>query len=100
MKFMDLGKIRDYFRDGMTLALGGQSINMNPVGLVRELLRSGCHALSLIVAPAGGFAADLLIGAGSVKSFQFAQMGFWEYGSAPNMRRFVEEGRLTLSEHT
>ena len=100
MKLMDLSEIRNYRGSGITLALGGQSINMNPVGLTKELLRSNCNNLSLIAAPVGGFAADILIGAELVRSFEFAQSSFWEYGLAPNMRRFSEEGRIICNEHT
>lgn len=99
-KIMELKAIRQYLRDGIVLALGGQSINMNPTGLIREVLRAGCKRLYLVASPVGGLAADLLIGAGAVETVEFAQMGLWEYGLAPNMRRFAQEGKITCREHT
>ncbi len=99
-KLIELGTVREHLADGMSLALGGQSINMNPVELVKETIRAAPGDLELIASPVGGFAADLLIGAGAVKSLEFAQMGLWEFGLAPNMRRLAQEGRLNLKEHT
>ncbi|MBC7105755.1 MAG: hypothetical protein H5T97_07435 [Firmicutes bacterium] len=92
-------RVGDYFRSGTSVAIGGQSVFMNPMGLVRELLRSGCLSLDLVASPVGGLAVDLLIGAGLVNSVEFAQVSLWEYGMAPNFRRSAEEGRIELREH-
>lgn len=99
-KVMQLEAVKKYLTDGMSLAVGGQSINMNPVALVKETIKQQFKDLALIVSPVGGFAADLLIGSGAVKSLEFAQMSLWEFGLAPNMRRLSQEGRLVLKEHT
>ncbi len=99
-KSMQAADLNSYFQDGIKLALGGQSVNMNPVQLVRQVLQSGSRELHLVVSPVGGIAADLLIGAGAVKSIEFAQMGLWEYGLAPNLRRYAQEGRITCLDHT
>ncbi len=99
-KSMEIADLKTHLRDGLKLALGGQSISMNPVALVRQVLLAGSRELQLVVSPVGGFAADLLIGAGAVQSIEFAQMGLWEHGLAPNLRRYAQEGRITCIEHT
>ena len=95
-----LTDLNPYFQDGLKIALGGQSVSMNPVQLVRQVLISGCQKLNVVASPVGGVAADLMIGAGAVTSIEFAQMGLWEYGLAPNLRRYSQENRITCIEHT
>ncbi len=99
-KNMDVTGLKSVFKDGLTVALGGQSVTMNPVQLICQVLKDGFKDLHLVASPVGGFGADLMIGAGAVKSIEFAQMGLWEYGLAPNLRRYSQEGRITCVEHT
>lgn len=98
-KLISLERVGDLFESGTSVAIGGQSVFMNPMGLVRALLRSGCRSLDLVASPVGGLAVDLLIGADAVKSVEFAQVSLWEYGMAPHFRRSAEEGRIELREH-
>ena len=98
-KLSQLSEVGKFFTNSHTLAIGGQSVFMNPMGLIKELIKSGCHSLNLVASPVGGLGIDLLIGAGLVNSVEFAQISLWEYGLAPNMRRFTESGRIELREH-
>ncbi len=102
-KTMSLAKFREEVGDmpeqGM-LGIGGQSVNMNPMGLVREVLRAPKKGLHVLASPVGGLAADLLVGAGAVHALEFAQVSLWEFGMAPNFRRAAEEGSIKLLEHT
>lgn len=82
------------------LGIGGQSVNMNPMGLVREVLRAHKKGLHVLASPVGGLAVDLLVGAGAVHALEFAQVSLWEFGMAPNFRRAAEEGSIKLLEHT
>lgn len=82
------------------VGIGGQSVNMNPMGLVRELLRAQIKGLHVLASPVGGLAVDLLIGAGALSVLEFAQVSLWEFGMAPNFRRAAEERSLKLLEHT
>ncbi len=99
-KNVPLADLSPYFQQGQKIALGGQSVHMNPVQLIRQVLLSGCRKLNLVASPVGGFAADLMIGAGAVESIEFAQMGLWEYGLAPNLRRYSQENKIKCVEHT
>lgn len=86
---------------GFSLGLGGQSISMNPMGLVKAILRTRrTEKLPVIASPIGGLAADLLIGAGAVSSLEFAQVSLWEFGMAPNFRHAAQEGTFKCLEHT
>lgn len=86
--------------DGCLLGLGGSPLAMNPVKLVAGLVLQERKNLRLVVAPIGGFAADLLIGAGAADAVEFAQLGFEELGMAPNFRRRAQDGLLTTLDHT
>ncbi|EEG78568.1 coenzyme A transferase [Dethiobacter alkaliphilus AHT 1] len=87
-------------QDGMQLGLGGGPLAMNPVGLVTQLILSDVKDLDVVVAPIGGFAADLLIGAGAVRSVELAQLGFEELGMAPAFRQSVQSGTVKVLDHT
>lgn len=89
-----------FVADSCVLGIGGTPLAMNPVGLALNLILSGRKDLRLVMAPIGGYAADMLIGSGAVSSVEFAQIGFEELGMAPNFRRFVQEGRLRTIDHT
>lgn len=98
-KVIPLSRVQDFFPTGGTIAIGGQSVFLNPVALIKELIKSGHGSLNLVAPPIGGFGVDLLIGAGLVRSVEFAQISFWEYGLAPNLRRYAESGRIETKEH-
>lgn len=98
-KLIPLSAAQNFFQSGSTIAIGGQSVFINPMGLVKELLKSGCNSLNIVASPVGGLGIDLLIGAGRVDAVEFAQMSLWEYGLAPNMRRAAESGQVKPREH-
>ncbi len=98
-KLIPLLEAQKFFQTGSIIAIGGQSVFMNPMGLIKELMKSGCKSINLVASPVGGLGIDLLIGAGLVNSVEFAQVSLWEYGLAPNLRRHAESGRLKLKEH-
>lgn len=98
-KVVPLPRVRDFFPAGGTVAIGGQSVFLNPLALIKELLKSGRNSLDLVASPVGGLGIDLLIGAGIVNSVEFAQISLWEYGLAPNLRRYAESGRIKTKEH-
>jgi glutaconate CoA-transferase subunit A len=60
------------------------------LSVVRALIRRGARHLDLIGVPQMGFGADLLIGAGCVRSIAGAAVTLGEHGPAA---RFVATGR-------
>ena len=99
-KVMAISDALSLIQDGMKLGLGGGPLTMNPVGLAAQLINRGVSDLDVVVAPIGGFAADLLIGAGAVRSVELAQLGFEELGMAPAFRQRVQAGTVKVLDHT
>lgn len=99
-KLIALSEIRRHLRDAMSLGVGGGPLLSAPAALIREVIRSGVRDLRLIACSTGGYGLDLLIGAGCAASVEFAQISLYEYGFAPNFRRFAEAGRLRCLDHT
>jgi len=83
--------------DGMHIGLGA-GMEMNPMPVVREVIKNGVKNLTLTPVITGGYASDLLVGAGCVKKVQFPRFDMGEYGTAPNFRKKVEAGELDLAE--
>lgn len=86
--------------DNITLGLGGGPLAMNPVSLAAGLIMRQRQNLRLVLAPIGGFAADLLIAAGAVNTVEFAQLAFEEFGMAPGFRSRSQQGALHTLDHT
>jgi glutaconate CoA-transferase subunit A len=83
---------------GMTLAIGGYWYHNQPAAFARALVRSGVGGLRLTGAPVGGYAHDLLIGAGVVNRLLTPHISFDELGLSPNLRRAAESGELSIGE--
>jgi len=58
--------IRKFVKNGSQIAIGGFTINRNPMGLTYEIVRQGIKDLHL-VCHSNGQALDILIGAGCVR---------------------------------
>lgn len=99
-KCITLGELPRWVSDGVRLGVGGGPVMITPTALVREVIRSGARDLQVVASSTGGFGIDLLIGAGSVASVEFAQIILNEFGPAPNFRRWAERGRLRCLDHT
>ena len=85
--------------DGSTVALGGLSMNSSPMAFVRELARQEKKELTL-VAIVNGMAVDWLVAAGCVRRVVSGLISFEGMGLAPNFRRAVESGSVTLEEYS
>lgn len=85
--------------DGAVVALGGNTFHRAPLAAVHELVRQGTGRLTL-VKTAGAYDVDVLIGAGAVSELWAAYVGFETLGLAPQFRRTLESGQITLWEHT
>lgn len=86
-------------RPGARLALGGNTLHRGPCAAVHEIVRQGIGGLE-IVKTAGAYDVDLLAATGLATSASVGFVGFETvYGLAPNYRRAVEAGSLTVNEH-
>ena len=66
----------------------------------RALIRHGIHDLHLLCAPVCGLQADLLIGAGCVKTVECGAIVINEIGVGPRFREAVSEGTIELRDST
>jgi glutaconate CoA-transferase subunit A len=96
-KLITAQEAASWVKDGMHLGLGA-GMTMNPMAVVREIIRQGVKGLNLTPVLTGGYVADLMIGAGCVETVQFPQIVLDEFGLAPNFRRKCERGELKLLE--
>ena len=89
-----------FVKDGCQLALGGFTINRNPMALVYEIVRARRRGLHL-VCHSNGQALDVLIGAGCVARVEIAYGGNGRF--APTCIRFrtaVERGEIEVEDYS
>ena len=72
MTIISLTEAERRLRDVRSVALGGMLLENRPSTLVRALLRSGTAGLFLCSAPAASWDADVLLGAGRVRTVRIA----------------------------
>ena len=95
----DLGSLAARVPDGALLALAPE-YSWVPMALIRALIRRRVKDLHLLTVPIGGLAADLLIGAGAVKTLESAAVSLGEAGPAPRFSEAVEGGALDMRDST
>ena len=86
-------------RDGASLALAPDYSGC-ALAVVRALIRRGAKDLHLIGVPQLGFQADLLIGAGCVRSVEAAAVTLGEQGPAPRFVAAVKAGAIEIRDST
>jgi len=100
-KFMTAGEAVDKFiQDGDQIALGGFTVNRNPMTIAREIIRQGKKKLYLVV-HSQGQAMELLIGAGCVQRVELAYGGVARF--APTGYRFKKaflEKRIEVEDYS
>ncbi|KJS32327.1 MAG: ketoacid-CoA transferase [Desulfatitalea sp. BRH_c12] len=77
--------VRKYIKDGDQIALGGFTVNRNPMLIVREIIRQEKKNLYMVV-HSQGQSLELLIGAGCVQRVELAYGGVARF--APTGNRF------------
>jgi len=92
--------VRTYIKDGDQIALGGFTVNRNPMSITREIIRQHKKDLYLVV-HSQGQALELLIGAGCVKRIELAYGGVARF--APTGYRFkkaFKEKTIEVEDYT
>jgi glutaconate CoA-transferase subunit A len=92
--------VRRFIPHGAQVALGGFTVNRNPMALAREIIRQGVKDL-YVVCHSHGQAMDLLIGAGAVGRLEIAYGGTGRF--APTCIRFrqaVQQGALKVEDYS
>lgn len=100
-KLMPLDEaVRRFIYSGCQLAIGGFTVNRNPMAAAYEIIRQGIKDIHL-VCHSNGQALDILIGAGCVKRLEIAYSGNGRF--APTCIRFkkaIEEGELEFEDYS
>ncbi|MDT8307353.1 MAG: CoA-transferase [Anaerolineae bacterium] len=87
--------------DGQTLALGGMTIYRRPVAFARALIARLTPPRDLtLLAFTGGFAADLLVGAGLATRTRTCYFGLETFGLAPMFTAAATAGTLQIVEES
>lgn len=88
-------------QDGHTIGLGGMTIYRRPVSFARALIARAAPPRDLtLLAFTGGFAADLLVGAGLVRRSRTCYFGLESFGLAPMFTQAVQQGDLQVIEES
>jgi len=85
--------------DGASVALAPDYSGC-ALAVVRALIRRGARDLHLIGVPQLGFQADLLIGAGCVRSLEAAAVTLGEEGAAPRFVAAIKAGTIEIRDST
>lgn len=85
--------------DGAKIAIPADYAGVSMVA-TRALIRKGVKNLHLVGAPTTGLQAELLIGAGCVKTLESSALTLGEYGPAPRFTKSVRDGDLKLIDAT
>ena len=96
---MRLEEAAALIEDGSTIGVGGFGVSGHPMVLLYQLARQEARELTML-GITNGNDADLLSGAGCLTRLETAAVSLEEFGLAPNFRRAVENGRITLGEYT
>jgi len=100
-RFMSLGEaVERFVPDGAVVALGGFTINRNPMAFVYEMARRGVRDLHL-VAHSNGQALDTLVGCGCVSRIEVAYGGNGRFApTCVRFRRAVERGEVVVEDYS
>ncbi|TFF88407.1 MAG: CoA transferase subunit A [Promethearchaeota archaeon] len=86
-------------QDGDLVGFGGLSFWRKPMGAVREMIRQHRKDLSVCTF-VGGLEVDMLIAGGCVSNVKACFTSLEIFGMAPNFRKAVESGTVSVSEES
>jgi glutaconate CoA-transferase subunit A len=85
--------------DGALLAVAKDSSGV-AMAATRELVRRGVRGLHLLCVPISGMQADILIGAGCVRTLESSGVSLGEFGTAPRFAAALKAGTLHMIDST
>ncbi len=97
-KLCSVSDLAEQIPDGARVAFGGFAVYQKPMAVVREIARQRKRHLT-IVGTVHSMDADMLIGAGCVDRIETSYVGLEKYGLAPNYRRAVQNGKVTVAHY-
>lgn len=94
-----IGELAAAIPDGATVALAQDSVGVS-MAATRELVRRGVRDLDLVGVPISGLQADVLIGAGCVRSIETSAVTLGEFGTAPRFAAALKAGTIRVLDST
>ncbi|RJQ79152.1 MAG: CoA transferase subunit A [Desulfobacteraceae bacterium] len=92
--------VRLFVRNGCHMAIGGFTLNRNPMAAVYEIIRQNIRDLHLYV-HSNGQGVDELIGAGCVSKIEIAYGGTGKFAATCiRFRKAVQEGTLQVEDYS
>ena len=85
--------------DGIMLVVPREVCGV-PMAATRALIRRGVRDLHLVALPTSSLQADLLIGAGCVKTLETSAVSLGELGPAPRFTSAVLKGAIVMKDAT
>ncbi len=86
--------------DKSVITMGGFGVFLQPMAMVREMIRQGKKDISLL-SVGEAYAGDLLIGGGCVKRIALSSFGFEAVtGRARNFCKAVEQGKVEVEDYS
>jgi len=85
--------------DGAMLAVAKDASGV-AMAATRELVRRGVKGLHMLCVPISGMQADILIGAGCVRTLETSGVTLGEYGAAPRFVAALKAGSLRMIDST
>lgn len=95
----DIHSLARLIEPGMRIALPVDYAGVS-MAMTYALIARGAGNLDLVCVPTGGLQADMLIGAGLVRTVETSAMTLGEAGGAPCFNRAVREGNIDLKDAT
>lgn len=99
MNTMSLGQLASSIPDNSKLVLPKDDTGVS-VAAVLALIQRGVGNLHLVCLPTSGLPAELLLGAGCVKTLETSAITLGEYGAAPQFMRIAKDGSTALVDAT
>lgn len=99
---VDIDELVSHVKDGDTLAIPTMLGDFSGVSMVatRAIIRRGVRDLDIVCVPSSSLQADMLIGAGCVRSIQAGGVLLYEYGPAARFAEAQRSGELRVKEAT
>ena len=92
--------VKRFIKNGAQIAIGGFTINRNPMGMIYEIVRQRVKDLHL-VCHSNGQALDVLIGAGCVKRVEIAYGGNGRFApTCVRFRKAIEQGHVEFEDYS
>jgi glutaconate CoA-transferase subunit A len=95
----NIGDLVDLIDDHATLVVPAD-YGGSPGALAREIVRRGYRNLKLVGGPPSGYVADLLVGAGCVRSIEMPGVTLGDFGLAHRFRSAVSAGTIEVLDTT